>query len=93
MDTFQTILLFVFAIVFFVIFNKMFRITYFGLKGMATVFIICLLISAAVVNWGFTFIANHYGWFIAAVAVILILVALGKRGSQSDETKSNEHSS
>jgi|GEM_PF-2322856 len=92
MDTFQTIVLFILAIVFFVIFNKMFRVTYFGIKGMATVFIVCLLVSAAVVNWGFTFIARHYGWIIAAIVVIFILVALGKSKSQASETSSNEHS-
>lgn len=91
MDTAQTIAMFVIAIVFFILINKMFRITYFGAKGLFFVFLCCMLAAAAVVTWLFWFIANYYGWIIAAVVVLFILIVIGKRKSQVNEVNSNEN--
>ncbi|MDO3409710.1 hypothetical protein QWJ34_08030 [Saccharibacillus sp. CPCC 101409] len=85
MDTAQTIAMFVIAIALFIIVNKIFRVTYFGIKGFFFVFLCCMLVAAAIVTWLFSFVANHYGWLIGGVIVLLVLIAIGKRSSKSRE--------
>lgn len=91
MDTAQTIAMFVIAIVFFILINKMFRITYFGAKGLFFVFLICMLVAAAVVTWIFSFIANYYGWLIGAAVIIFILIAIGRSKSKNNEENQTDH--
>lgn len=91
MDTAQTIAMFIIAIVFFIIINKIFRITYFGIKGLFFVFLCCMLAAAAIVTWLFSFIANYYGWIIGVVIVISILVAVGKRKPKDNENSQSDH--
>lgn len=91
MDTAQTITMFIIAIVFFIIINRLFRVTYFGMKGFFFVFLCCMLAAAAVVTWLFSFIANYYGWIIGVVVVIFILVAIGKRQPKDNDTNQTNH--
>ncbi|WP_145414880.1 hypothetical protein [Paenibacillus xylanexedens] len=91
MDTTQTIAMFIIAIVFFVIINRIFHVTYFGMKGFFFVFLCCMLAAASVVTWLFSFIANYYGWIIGVVVVISILVAIGKRKTKNNENNQTDH--
>ena len=76
------------AFVLYSIFNKIFRVTYFGCTGIITVFVVCLLIAYSSVEFIFAFIGNHYGWIIAVGIVIALIFLIAK--SKRVSTKTNE---
>lgn len=76
------------AFVLYSIFNKIFRVTYFGCTGIITVFTMCLLIAYSSVEFIFAFIGNHYGWIIAVGIIVALVFVIAK--SKKVSPKVNE---
>ncbi|GGN94999.1 hypothetical protein [Saccharibacillus kuerlensis] len=78
MVTVSTIVL---GIVFFILVNRLFSITYFGLYGIIATIAGSLTAAYFVVSLTLDFIKNHPIWAITVVVIVLGFVVLSKRRS------------
>ncbi len=78
MVTVSTIVL---GIVFFILLNRLFSITYFGLYGILATAAGSLTVAYLVVSLSLDFIKTHPVWSITIVIIVLGFIALSKRRS------------
>ncbi|SHI31409.1 hypothetical protein [Clostridium intestinale] len=65
----------------FSIFNKLFKVTYWGFKGAISTFIACCFFGWLIVIFGLAFIMSHLKIIIIIVVVLLLLSLIGKKVS------------
>ena len=65
----------------FSIFNKLFKVTYLGFKGVISTFIACCFFGWLIVIFGLAFIMSHLKLIIIIAIVVLLLSLVGKNFS------------
>ncbi len=73
-ETFGNILILGLAGIYFIIFNKIFRVFYFGLKGIAGTIIGCVVASMLTLG----LIVDYWQWALGIAIVFFVLWKLGK---------------
>lgn len=73
-ETFGLILIFVIAIILFIIFHKLFDVFYFGFKGVAGVFIGCVFGALLIIELLGNFIIGVWGFILGAIPWVIGIV-------------------
>jgi sugar phosphate permease len=78
MDILFGVVVLIVAIIIFRAINKVFNITYFGFKGLASFFFGCVIAAYFIVAFSAKLIVEHYIWFIVAAVIIAVFTILIK---------------
>lgn len=70
--------------VYFLIFNKLFKVYYFGVKGILSTIFGCLVAAILTLQGILWLIMEHYLWVIGAIVIFLVFMYLAKQGKKTD---------
>ncbi|MCE5286073.1 MAG: ribosomal protein L7/L12 [Pelosinus sp.] len=91
MDTILWIVLLIVGTFVFALVNKMFNITYFGVKAIFGTWMFCVLATGILGTIFAAFVMTYYKWIIGIAVVLGVLVYMGKKGEKASAvSESNE---